>query len=243
MIRNFGQHNALLCGIREAKYPIVVTMDDDLQNPPEEVPRLLAKLAEGYDVVYGTPRKQTHGLMRDLASTLTKMTLQSVMGAATARNISAFRAFRTDIRRTFADYRSPLVSIDVLLTWGARRFATVEVRSDPRTTGQSHYTLGRLLRHSMNMMTGFSIAPLQFASLLGFVLTLVGVAVLLWVLGRYLIQGSSVPGFPFLASIVAIFSGAQLFTLGLFGEYLARIHLRTMERPAYTVDASTEATK
>lgn len=240
MIRNFGQHNALLCGIREAQNPNIVTLDDDLQNPPEEVPRLLAKLAEGFDVVYGTPRKQSHGLVRDMASTLTKMMLQSAMGADTARNISAFRAFRTDIRRAFADYRSPLVSIDVLLTWGARRFTTVEVRNDPRTIGQSHYTFGRLLRHSMNMMTGFSTAPLQFASLLGFLLTLGGVAVLLWVLGRYLVQGSNVAGFPFLASIVAIFSGAQLFTLGLFGEYLARIHLRTMERPAYTVDASTE---
>jgi glycosyltransferase involved in cell wall biosynthesis len=243
MIRNFGQHNALLCGIRAARNPIIVTMDDDLQNPPEEIPRLLARLAEGYDVVYGTPKRQSHGLLRDMASSLTKMTLQGVMGAETAGSVSAFRAFRTDIRRAFGDYRSPLVSIDVLLTWGARKFGAVEVRNDPRTIGASNYTFGRLLRHAMNMMTGFSIVPLQFASILGFGLTLVGVGILLWVVGRYLLQGSSVPGFPFLASIIAIFSGAQLFTLGLFGEYLARIHLRTMERPTYTVDASTEESK
>jgi undecaprenyl-phosphate 4-deoxy-4-formamido-L-arabinose transferase len=239
MLRNYGQHNALLCGIRNAKFDVMVTIDDDLQNPPEEVPRLLAKLDEGYDVVYGTPKKQEHGLLRDLASTLTKVTLQGVMGADTARNVSAFRALRGSLRPAFADYRSPLVSIDVLLTWGTRRFAAIPARSDPRTIGQSNYTLGKLFAHAMNMMTGFSTLPLQFASFIGFALALFGVGVLAWVLGRYFLHGSSVQGFPFLASVIAIFGGAQLCALGIIGEYLARIHLRTMDRPCYTVDQTT----
>src|ERR1700704_3259953 len=92
LMRNFGQHNALLCGIRVARYEVIVTIDDDLQNPPEEIPALLEKLAEGFDVVYGTPRKETHGLLRDLASRITKITLQKAMGSETARSVSAFRA-------------------------------------------------------------------------------------------------------------------------------------------------------
>ena len=138
LMRNYGQHNALLCGIRAAKYEVIITIDDDLQNPPEEISTLLDKLKEGYDVVYGTPQMEQHGLWRDLASQVTKLALQSAMGAQTARNVSAFRAFRTQMREAFANYQSPFLSIDVLLTWGSTRFASVRVRHDPRRIGTSN---------------------------------------------------------------------------------------------------------
>jgi glycosyltransferase involved in cell wall biosynthesis len=233
--RNYGQHNALLCGIRAARYSIIVTMDDDLQNPVTEISILLAKLAEGYDVVYGSPKDEQHGIFRDVASRLTKIALKSAMGVATAKNVSAFRAFKSTLRDGFKDYRSPFVSIDVLLTWSTSNFAAVKVRHEPRLLGQSNYTLGKLISHAFNLMTGFSSLPLQLASLVGFVFTLFGFGVLAWVIGRYFVAGYSIPGFPFLASIIAIFSGAQLFALGIFGEYLARIHFRTMDRPPYVV--------
>jgi len=240
LMRNYGQHNALLCGIRMARGKIIATIDDDLQNPPEEIPRLLSKLGEGYDVVYGTPQKETHGFLRDVASQVTKLVLQKSMGAATARHVSAFRVFHTRLRDAFAEYRGAFVSIDVLLTWGAARFAAIPVKNDPRTLGVSNYTLYKLISQALNMMTGFSTVPLQLASLLGFLFTLVGVATFLYVAGSYLLWGSPVQGFPFLASAIAIFSGAQLFALGIMGEYLARIHTRTMDRPCFTVDSSTD---
>jgi undecaprenyl-phosphate 4-deoxy-4-formamido-L-arabinose transferase len=240
MMRNYGQHNALLCGIRAANYELIVTMDDDLQHPPEEIVCLLAKLDEGYDVVYGTPQKEEHGLLRTLASQMTKIALQRSMGADTARKISAFRVFPCGLRAGFADYRSPFVCIDVLLTWGATRFTSLPVRHDPRNSGASNYTLMKLLTHAFNMMTGFSVVPLQVASFLGFACALLGLLILVYVIGRYLILGYSVPGFPFLASIISIFSGAQLLAIGIIGEYLARMHFRMMERPTYTVKASTD---
>lgn len=203
---------------------------------------MLAKLNEGYDVVYGTPQKEAHGLLRNLASRVTKAVLQGSMGAETARSVSAFRAFRTWLREGFDNYRGTLVSIDVLLTWSTNRFTTVSVSDEKRTIGASNYTLRALFRHSMNMMTGFSILPLQLASFVGFAFTLFGIGVLVYVLGRYLVQGSSVQGFPLLASVIAIFSGAQLFALGIIGEYLARIHLRSMDRPSFTIDATTDET-
>lgn len=233
--RNYGQHNALLCGIRAAQYEAVVTMDDDLQNPVSEVPGLLAKLNEGFDVVYGTPARQQHGLLRDLASSLTKLALQNVMGAETARKVSAFRAFRTRLRDGFENYNSPYVSIDVLLTWSTSNFTSITVKHDPRELGESNYTVGKLVSHAVNMLTGFTTFPLQLASMIGFVFMLFGLGVLVWVVAKWLIYGSSVPGFAFLASIISIFSGVQLFTLGIFGEYLARIHFRTMDRPPYVV--------
>lgn len=239
LMRNYGQHNALLAGIRQAAHEIVVTIDDDLQNPPEEIPRLLGKIAEGYDVVYGVPEREQHGLLRDLASQITKLALQNAMGAETARKISAFRAFRLGLRAAFQDYRGSFVSIDVLLTWGTTRFTAAVVRHEPRTLGVSNYSFRALINHALNMVTGFSTLPLQLASMIGFAFTLVGMLVLVFVVGRYFILGGGVPGFPFLASIIAVFSGAQLFALGIIGEYLARVHFRMMDKPSYTVREDT----
>jgi glycosyltransferase involved in cell wall biosynthesis len=242
LMRNYGQHNALLCGIRAAKYDLVVTMDDDLQHPPEEIPRLLARLEEGFDVVYGAPKAEQNGLLRALASRITRLALSTAIGSEVAKNVSAFRVFRTRLRDAFADYQSPFVSIDVLLTWATTRFGAITVPFQPRYCGSSNYTFTKLVRFALDMMTGFSTAPLQLASLIGFSCTLFGIGVLIYVVGRYFLQGS-IPGFPFLASIVAIFSGAQLFALGVIGEYLARIHFRTMNRPVYMVrSASSETT-
>ncbi|NOT29099.1 MAG: glycosyltransferase family 2 protein [Planctomycetes bacterium] len=240
LLRNFGQHNALLCGIRNARHAVIVTLDDDLQNPPEEIPRLLAKLSEGYDVVYGTPAHERHGFLRDLASRITKLTLQKAMGAETARQVSAYRAFRTELREAFADFRGHLVSIDVLLTWGTTRFAALRVEHKPRAEGRSNYTMYMLVTHALNMLTGFGTFPLQLASLTGFVFMLFGLGILVFVLASYAVRGSPVAGFPFLASIVAVFSGAQLFAIGIIGEYLARIHFRMMDRPTYVVRTTTE---
>lgn len=235
LMRNYGQHNAVLAGIRAARFATTVTMDDDLQHPPEELPKLLALLTEEIDVVYGVPEQEPHGIVRNLTSIITKLALHSATGAANARMVSAWRIFRTQLRSAFAFYHSPFVSIDVLLTWGTTRFAALRVRHEPRQLGRSNYTFSQLLRHALNMMTGFSVLPLQLASYIGFGFTLFGIGVLTFVLGRYFVTGSSVSGFPFLASIIAIFSGAQLFALGIIGEYLARMHFRTMDKPTYTV--------
>src|SRR6266404_1337949 len=234
LMRNYGQHNALLCGIRAANYELIVTMDDDLQHSPEEIPRLLARLDEGFDVVYGTPENEQNGLMRAIASRITRLALRSAVGTDVAKNVSAFRIFRTQLREAFADYQSPFVSIDVLLTWATTRFSATTVAFKPRHSGSSNYTFTKLIRHALDMMTGFSTVPLQLASLIGFTCTLFGLGVFIYVFVRYCLEGS-VPGFPFLASIIAIFSGAQLFALGVIGEYLARMHFRSMKRPAYVV--------
>jgi glycosyltransferase involved in cell wall biosynthesis len=235
LMRNYGQHNALLCGIRLARHGLLVTMDDDLQHPPEEIPKLVHQLQSDKDVVYGTPDTEQHGLWRDVATQVTKLALQSAMGAPIARKAGAFRLFRTKLRDAFEKYDGPYVSIDVLLTWASTRFDAVTVRHEPRRMGASNYTFRKLVTHALNMVTGFSTWPLQLASLVGFFFTAAGTATLLFVLVHYLIAGGGVPGFSFLASTIAIFSGAQLFALGIMGEYMARMHARTMQHPVYTI--------
>jgi len=239
LMRNYGQHNAILAGVRTAHYTVVVTLDDDLQHPPEEIHKLLSELDAGYDVVYGTPRKQQHHLWRNLSSYMTRLALQSTMGVENARKVDAFRAFRTQLRDAFINYRSPFVILDVLLTWGTTRFSSITVNHEPRYQGKSNYTFRKLFAHAINMITGFTVLPLQLASWMGFSLSIFGVLLLCYVIGRYLVQGGSVPGFPFLASTIAIFSGAQLFALGIIGEYLARIHFRIMDKPTYVIRNET----
>jgi len=233
--RNFGQHNALLCGIRAAKFPVCITMDDDLQHPPEELPKLLAKLEEGYDLIYGAPQRETHGAIRDTSSKMIKRAMQHVLGVEMAAAAGAFRCFRTRLRDAFAEYRSPQVNLEVLLSWATTNLASVRVPHGARHSGQSGYTFRKLLGHTANLVLGYSTAPLRLANLLGFLIILFGIVVLMVVLGRYVIEGSSVPGFPFLASVMAIFSGVQLLSLGVIGEYIARIYTRTMERPAFVI--------
>jgi glycosyltransferase involved in cell wall biosynthesis len=241
LMRNYGQHNAVLCGVRLAGHQLIVTLDDDLQHPPEEIPKLLNRLTSDVDVVYGSPEHETHGLWRDAASQITKIALQSAMGAPIARKAGPFRAFRTAIRDAFASYDGPYVAMDVLLTWGTTRFAAVDVRHEPRTLGKSNYTFRKLVLHALNMITGFSTLPLQVSSIIGFFFTVVGTVALFFVVIRYLIQGGAVPGFSFLASMIAIFSGAQLFSLGIIGEYLARMHARSMQHPTYSIREMTGA--
>jgi glycosyltransferase involved in cell wall biosynthesis len=239
LTRNFGQHNALLCGLRKARFATTVTIDDDLQHPPEEIPRLLERLTEA-DVVYGAPTKQQHGFLRNLASTMTKIALSGGMGAENARHLSAFRAFRTSLRDGFEGFSAPNVSLDVLLTWATSRFTYIEVEHQPRAEGSSNYTVRRLLAHALNMITGFSVLPLQIASILGMSATVFGGGLLAYLLIRWAIGGVTVPGFTFIASAIVLFGGVQLFALGLIGEYIARIHVRSMGRPAYLEDREAD---
>lgn len=233
LMRNYGQHNATLCGVRAAQYEIIVTMDQDLQHPPEEIPVLLAELERGFDVVYGSPKRLPQGFWRNLLTANIKRILARVMGISSVQNISAFRAFRTELRDAFTNFQSPTLIIDVLLSWGTTRFTSIPVEIE-KPEERSNYGFAALVKAALLILIGYSTAPLRLASVIGFVMTIFGFGVFLYVLYVYFALGS-LPGFPFLASIIALFSGAQLFALGIFGEYLARMFDRSMDRPAYVV--------
>lgn len=238
MMRNYGQHNATLCGVRAAQYEVVVTMDQDLQHPPAEIPQLLAKLEEGYDVVYGAPRRLPQGFLRNIMTASIKWILAKVIGLPSVHNVSAFRAFRTHLRDAFAKFQSPSLILDVLLSWGTTSFTSVQVDIAPAE--RSNYSFTMLVRTATLILIGYSTLPLRFASWIGFGMTLFGLGVFIYVLVVYFTAGSP-PGFPFLASMIALVSGAQLFALGIFGEYLARMFDRSMDRPPYVIQEMTEA--
>ena len=238
--RNYGQHSAILAGVRKAKYSQIVTLDDDLQNPPEDIPKLLAELKPGIDVVYGVSSEVRQNLFRRFTSKFTKAVFAKVLGFESAISISSFRAFRAQLKEGFAGDLGPHVSLDALLTWSTSRFSTVEVSHHPRRVGKSNYSLGKLIRFMLDTATSYSTRPLRLATTIGFITTLFGLLMLIWVVGNAVFVGDSVPGFPFLAASIAVFSGVQLVVLGILGEYLGKIHFRAMNKPTFSVSESTQ---
>lgn len=235
LIRNFGQHNALVAGIRAARFDTVVTMDDDLQHPPEEIHRLIERLNEsGADLVYALPETEEHGLFRSAASKFVKASL-ALAGVPNAKYVGAFRAFRTELREGFAAVADPLVNLDVLLSWVTTRVDTVTVSMDRRSSGRSGYTFRSLWRHTMNMITGYGVVPLKLATWLGFVSGILGLVLLTVVLVQYFTGVTTVPGFTTTIAVISLFAGAQMITIGIIGEYLGRQHFRSMQRPMYVI--------
>lgn len=233
--RNYGQHNALLAGLSRARYSVTVTMDDDLQHRPNELAKLLAPLQDPLtDVVYGVGVDEEHGLLRSLASRMVKSALATA-GVPKARDVSAFRAFRTELRDGFVHVADSFASIDVLLSWTTTAIVPVPVRMDHRTVGRSAYRLTDLARHAMNMVTGYSAAPLKLVTWLGVLTSLLGLVLLVSVLFAFFSGKTQVAGFTTLASTMAILCGAIMLSLGILGEYLGRLHFRSMQRPTYMV--------
>jgi glycosyltransferase involved in cell wall biosynthesis len=230
LLRNFGQHNALLAGWRQARLPLVLTIDDDLQNPPDQVHLLLDAMSDTVDLVYGRPVAERQSWLRTL-------------GPDVYPRSSAFRLFRRHLIEASASVQDPYISIDVLLSWATSRINDVPVEFRPRTHGRSGYTLGKLVRHALNMATGYSTRPLRWVSAFGFMVALFGFVLLTFVMVSYFVVGRQVAGFTFLASALSLFSGVQLLSLGVLGEYVGRIHFRSMGKPPYVIRETTETLK
>ncbi|MGW5240244.1 glycosyltransferase family 2 protein [Monashia sp. NPDC004114] len=233
--RNYGQHNAILAGLSRSRFEVTVTMDDDLQHLPEELGKLLEPLQNPLvDLVYGVGDVEEHGFARSLASRLVKGGL-AVAGVPNARDVSALRAFRTDLRDGFAHVADPFASVDVLLSWTTTSVRRVPVRMAHRAVGQSAYTFMGLARHAMNMVTGYGTAPLKLVAWMGFLCSVLGFALLVTVLVRYWMGSIEVAGFTTLASLLAIVCGAVMLSIAILGEYVGRLHFRSMQRPMYLI--------
>jgi glycosyltransferase involved in cell wall biosynthesis len=243
LARNYGQHNALLAGVRAARFDVVVTMDDDLQHPPEEIPTLLAALSPGVDLVYGVPRGQAHSRLRGWASQLVKALMTSSLGVANARRLSAFRAFRSFLRDGFSLVHGAHVSVDVALSWGTTRVAWVDVQMDRRSSGRSGYTFRSLVRHTATMVVGYSTTPLRVVTYLGLAVGIGGLGLFAHVLWQYFSGSTTVAGFTTITAMTALFSSAQMVAIGVLGEYVGRIHANGIGRPSYVVRDSTDMSK
>jgi hypothetical protein len=167
--------------------------------------------------------------------------MSSAMGVANARQVSAFRAFRTFLRNSFDQVNGPHVSIDVALSWGTTRVCAVEVRMEERASGQSGYTFAMLVRHALNMVLGYSTVPLRLVTYLGFAVGAAGLMLFARLIWLYLAGRTSVAGFTTISAMIAMFSSVQMIAIGVLGEYVGRIHSGGMGRPTYVIRESASS--
>ena len=237
LTRNFGQHAAVLAGFAASQADIVVTLDADLQNPPEEIPRLVHKLEEGYDVVGGWRVERQDPLFRRAASDVINWMTSLTVGVKMQDYGCMLRAYRRSVVRQIVDCDERSSFIPALANALAKRTAEIEVGHSDRWGGSSKYSLMKLLRLSFDLITGFSLLPIQMMSLAGIVVALVGIGFGAFLLVRRLFVGPESEGVFTLFAILFVFIGILILAVGLVGEYVGRIYLEVRRRPTYRIRA------
>lgn len=234
LMRNYGQHNALMCGLKLARGDYIVTMDDDLQNPPEEMGKLLDTIRSGgFDLVYGTTTARKHSSWRNMGAAIVWQFYRTVFRSSITP--TTYRVMRRQLVQSVMFYDLNFTYLDGLLAWCTSRIGAAEVEHHERAEGSSGYSLRKLLLLALNLYTNFSLLPLQIVSALGFTVALSGFGVGVYYLVQYLTAGITVPGFASTIIAILILGGAQLLALGVIGEYLGRLHLNVNRKPQYVV--------
>jgi dolichol-phosphate mannosyltransferase len=233
--RNYGQEAAVEALYLNARGRWLIQMDGDLQHPPEEITRLIAKKNEGYDVVYGVREGRQDTLFRVAASRTMQWGMRSMMEIELPEDVSTFRLMSAPIARLVAALPERRKFFSALLVWSGARIGTVRVKHEARHAGATHYNFTKLLNHTFDLIVGFSSKPLRYIGTLGFVFALVGLGLGLWVILRKLVWDYGFVGWPSLFAAVVILGGMQLIATSVIGEYIARIYVQAQARPLYNI--------
>jgi glycosyltransferase involved in cell wall biosynthesis len=241
LARNFGEHNAVMAGLREASGAHIITMDDDLQNPPGEVLRLLHFAQQsGKDVIYTHYAKKQHAAWRNLGSRFANWCADKVLDKPTGLYLSSFRCISAFAARQVTQYRGPFPYVDGLILQATQSIGTLQVEHLPRNAGRSNYTLSRLLRLWTSMFVNFSVMPLRIATFAGFAMSALGFVGVVWVTAEAALRATP-PGWAFLTVATLLLLGVQLVMLGIIGEYLGRLYLTVNRKPQSVVRSVTRA--
>jgi undecaprenyl-phosphate 4-deoxy-4-formamido-L-arabinose transferase len=236
--RNYGQHAAVFAGLDHARGEVIVTLDADLQNPPEEIPRLLAQVDDGHDVVGGWRRHRRDPLMRRVLSWGMNRLASFMVGVRMRDYGCMLRAYRREVVEVLRGCRETSSFVPALANSYARSPIEIPVGHNNRAHGKSNYRSFRLVRLAFDLMTGFSLLPIQVVSLAGIGIALLGLGFGGFLLVRRLFVGPEVEGVFTLFAILFVFVGIQILALGLIGEYVGRIYLEVRRRPRYVVRAT-----
>ncbi len=232
LLRNYGQHSAVLCGIRESNGDFVVTMDDDLQNPPSEILPLYSKIKEGYDVVFGKFPVKRHGPIRKLGTILINYLNKKIFNKPSDLTLSNFRIFTNDVAERVCSYKTRFPYIPGLVLLAGTSFANTRTEHHAREVGKSNYSFGKILALMSRLLINYSSYPLKFLTKLGFALSALSFGYGLFYLIRALLFGGSVQGWSSLVVIISFLNGYIILFLGLLGEYISRVLLElTISEP------------
>ncbi len=233
--RNYGQHMALFAGFEACKGEIIVTIDADLQNPPEEIPRLVATMEEGYEVVGSYRKDRKDSFLRTLPSFVVNKITSRLVGVKLRDYGCMLRAYRRNIIDYINMCPESSSFIPALANTFAKRIIEIPVGHEERKRGTSKYSPFKLLRLNFDLMTNFSLLPIQFIGILGIIIAFLGLAFAFFLGVRRLIVGPEVQGAFTLFAIVFFFMGVQIFALGIIGEYVGRIYQEVRRRPRFIV--------
>jgi undecaprenyl-phosphate 4-deoxy-4-formamido-L-arabinose transferase len=233
--RNFGQHQAIFAGFQAAKGKVMVTLDADLQNPPEEIPRLVAKLDEGYDTVGGWRENRQDSIFRRLPSQLVNTVMSRVTGVKLRDYGCMLRAYRRSVVDSINQCQESSSFIPALANLFAQRVAEIPVGHAERERGKSKYSLIKLLRLNFDLMTGFSNLPIHLVGFMGVTIALLGLFFGLFLIIRRIFVGPEVGGVFTLFAILFVFVGLNTLGLALIGEYVGRIYREVRNRPRFVV--------
>ena len=233
--RNFGQHQAIFAGFQAARGQVMVTLDADLQNPPEEIPRLVAKLEEGYDTVGGWRENRQDSFFRKFPSFLINQVMSRVTGVKLRDYGCMLRAYRREVVDSINQCHESSSFIPALANLFSRRVAEIPVGHAERERGQSKYSLIKLLRLNVDFMTGFSNFPIHVVGVMGICIALLGLGFGAFLFLRRLFLGPEVEGVFTLFAILFVFVGLNTFALALVGEYVGRIYREVRGRPRFVI--------
>ncbi len=233
--RNFGEHNAVMAGLNHATGQYVVIMDDDFQNPPGEVAKLVDEIEKGYDVVFAQYAVKQHSFIRNLGSRLNDYAARVLLDKPRDLYLASFKVLSRFVVDELVKYEGPYPYIDGLVLRLTRNYSRVLVTHEPRREGRSGYTLRKLVSLYLNMFTNFSILPLRLAACAGLISSLVGLAMAVWFVVERIFNPAVPAGWASVIVSLFIIGGIQLFALGMIGEYLGRLFLKENGRPQFVV--------
>jgi len=232
--KNFGQHAATICGIAHGKGNWIVTIDDDLEQDPNEIVALYNEAIKGYDLVYGVFDDRSHSLWRNFTSVSARK-LFTIAIPSLNYEYTSFRIIKSHIAKRLDQFDSPYPFIDGYLSWLTNNYSTVKVSHSERGSGTSNYTFTKLMRHTINIFVSFSELPLKFSSWIGLFTSGLGLLWLLFILVGKLLGAVTLSGYPSIMAAILFFGGIQLIVLGVIGEYISRINFKTSKQPLYIV--------
>jgi len=232
---NFGQHMAILAAFEMSRGQIVITLDADLQNPPEEIPRLVAEIEKGFDVVGTVRQKRQDSLFRKLASRVVNITTNKMTGMKMSDYGCMLRAYHRNVIENINRCGESTTFIPALAQTFASNPTEIEVAHAERSAGESKYSLYKLVRLNFDLMTGFSVVPLQLFALFGIVTSILSLAFGLFLLVRRFIVGAEVEGVFTLFAILFFFVGIIIMGIGIVGEYVGRIYQEVRKRPRFVI--------
>jgi len=233
--KNFGEHNTVMCGLNFIKGEYVVIIDDDFQNPPSEIKKLLNEIERGYDVVYSRFEKKNHKVWRNIGSKLTNMVATKLLKKPKDLYLSSFKILRKELVQSIIQYKGPSPYIDGLIWRSTNNYSVVEVIHNKRQSGTSNYTLKKLVSLYLNMFINFSVQPLRIFTLAGMIFFFISIAFSIVIIFERILMSNIPSGWTTLSLLTLFFGSLQLLFIGLIGEYLGKLFMDVNKSPQYVI--------